>query len=143
MASDPERDTGHGAIHHELYWFVIICVCVCVKARERERESERGRERRGTFLYTVYSIDVCALTWINVHVMYNFHGLDTNAMLLPGRVPGHKDSDVKLLPSSTMKHAIWELCLQAAAASSMWAVAYSTFTDLWRQLLPNIVVMKT
>ena len=72
----------------------------------------------------------------------HFHGLDTNAMLLPGRVPGYKDSDVKLLPSSTTKHAIWELYLQAAAASSMRAVAYSTFTDLWRQLLPNIVVMK-
>ena len=68
--------------------------------------------------------------------------IDTNAMLLPGRVPGYKDTDVKLLPSSTNKHSIWELYLQAAAADSMRAVAYSTFTQLWRQLLPNIVVMK-
>ena len=68
--------------------------------------------------------------------------VDTNAMLLPGRVPGYKDTDVKLLPSSTTKHSIWELYLQAAAADSMRAVAYSTFTQLWRQLLPNIVVMK-
>ena len=78
-----------------------------------------------------------------------FHGsisttnsLDSNAMLLPGRVPGYKDSDVKLLPSSTTKRTIWELYLQAAAASVMRAVAYSTFTQLWRQLLPYIVVMK-
>ena len=63
-------------------------------------------------------------------------------MLLPGRVPGYKDSDVKLLPSSTTKHAIWELYLQAAATSLMRAVAYSTFIQLWRQLLPSIVVMK-
>ena len=63
-------------------------------------------------------------------------------MLLPGRVPGYKDSDVKLLPSSTTKHAIWEFYLQAAATSSMRSVAYSTFTQLWRQLLPNIIVMK-
>ena len=63
-------------------------------------------------------------------------------MLLPGQVPGYKDSDVKLLPSSTTKHAIWELYLQAAATSLMRAVAYSTFTQLWRQVLPNIVVMK-
>ena len=63
-------------------------------------------------------------------------------MLLPGRVPGYKDSDVKLLPSSTTKRAIWELYLQAAAANTMRAVAYSTFTQLWRQLLPYIVVMK-
>ena len=63
-------------------------------------------------------------------------------MLLPGRVPGYKNSDVKLLPSSTTKHAIWELYLQAAATSVMRAVAYSTFTQLWRQLLPNVLVMK-
>ena len=63
-------------------------------------------------------------------------------MLLPGRVPGYKDSDVNLLPSSTTKHAIWELYLQAAAIDSMISVAYSKFTQLWRQLLPNIVVMK-
>ena len=70
------------------------------------------------------------------------HLPDTNAMLLPGRVPGYKDSDVKLLPSSTTKHAIWELYLQAASTSVMRAVVYSTFTQLWHQLLPNIVVMK-
>ena len=63
-------------------------------------------------------------------------------MLLPCRVPGYKDSDVKLLPSSTTKHTIWEPYLQAAAASVMRAVAYSTFTQLWHQLLPYIVVMK-
>ena len=63
-------------------------------------------------------------------------------MLLPGRVPGYKDTDVKLLPSSTTKHALWELYLQAAATDSMRTVAYSTFTQLWRQLLPHIVIMK-
>ena len=56
-----------------------------------------------------------------------------NAMLLPGRVPGYKDFGVKLLPSSTTKHALWELYLQAAASSSVRAVAYPTFT----QLLPK------
>lgn len=63
-------------------------------------------------------------------------------MLLPGRVPGYKDTDVKLLPSSTTKHAIWEMYLKAAATSSMRAVAYSSFTQIWRQLLPNVRVMK-
>ena len=63
-------------------------------------------------------------------------------MLLSRRVPGYKNTDVKLLPSSTTKKTIWNLFLQVAAASLMRAVAYSTFTSLWRQLLPNIVVMK-
>ena len=76
-----------------------------------------------------------------VHKCVCVIGVNTNTMLLPGRVPGYKDSDVKLLPSSTTKHTIWELYLQAAAASSKHAVAHSIFTQLWRQLLPNIVIM--
>ena len=63
-------------------------------------------------------------------------------MLLPGRVPGYKDSDVKLLPSSTTKHTIWEQYIQAAATTLMRTLAYSTFTHLWQQLLPNVIVMK-
>ena len=63
-------------------------------------------------------------------------------MLLPGRVSSYKDTDVKLLPSSTTKHALWELYLQAAATDFMRTVAYSTFTQLWRQLLPHIVIVK-
>ena len=65
-------------------------------------------------------------------VLLNFHNLpDSNAMLLPGRVPGYKDTDVKLLPSSTTKNSIWKQYLQAAANSSMRALAYPTFTQLW------------
>ena len=63
-------------------------------------------------------------------------------MLLPGRVPGCKDSDVKLLPSSTTTHAICELYLQTAATNLMRPVAHATFTQLWRQLLPFVVVIK-
>ena len=63
-------------------------------------------------------------------------------MLLPGRVPGYKNSDVKLLPSSTTKRGIWELYIQSASSGLLKSVAYSTFTQLWRQLLPHILVMK-
>ena len=54
----------------------------------------------------------------------------------------YKDSDVKLLPSNITKRTIWDLYCQAAAGSVMRVVAYSTFTQLWHQLLPYIVVMK-
>ena len=63
-------------------------------------------------------------------------------MVLPGRVPGYKSADVQLLPSSTTKHKVWELYQESAAENSMRPVGYSTFTGLWRQLLPYIVVMK-
>ena len=93
--------------------FIMNCTCV-------EREGERVR--------------LCkVLVYVLCHVYYVV--IDVNAMLLPGRVPAYKDSDVKLLPSNTSKHAIWELYLDTAAANSIRVVAYSTFT--WRQLLPN------
>ena len=63
-------------------------------------------------------------------------------MVLPGCVPGYKSSDIQLLPSSTTKHQVWELYQQAASAQSMRPVCYSTFTSLWQQLLPHVVVMK-
>ena len=47
-------------------------------------------------------------------------------MLLPECVSRYKDTDVKLLPSSTTKHSIWELYLQAAAASSMHACMHAS-----------------
>ena len=53
--------------------------------------------------------------------------------VLPGRVPGYEESDVKLLASTIIKQTIWELYLQAAATISMRAVAHLTFTQLWRQ----------
>jgi len=92
----------------------------------------------------VYMLEhVSAITVYYFMLLLNFHNLpDSNAMLLPGRVPGYKDTDVKLLPCSTTKNSIWKQYLQAAANSSMRALAYPTFTQLWRQLLPHILVMK-
>ena len=62
-------------------------------------------------------------------------------MSLLGRLPGYNNSDVKLLSSSTTKNGIWELYIQSAS-SGLLSVAYSTFTQLWHQLLPHILVMK-
>ena len=55
---------------------------------------------------------------------------EANAMVLPGRVPGYKSSDIQLLPSSTTKHKVWELYQQAASVESMRPVSYSMFTSL-------------
>ena len=49
--------------------------------------------------------------------IYHMHVLpvniiEANAMILPGRVPGYKRSDIQLLPSSTTKHKVWELYQQ-------------------------------
>ncbi len=64
--------------------------------------------------------------------------IDANAMLLPGRIPGYESSDVKLLPSHTTKHAVGNCTYSLQQV----AYSYSMFTQLWRQLLPHILVMK-
>ena len=64
-------------------------------------------------------------------------------LLLPGRIPGYKRSDIQLLPSSTTKRAVWRVyCSAAEAVSTVHVVAYSTFCYLWRTLVPSIVVLK-
>lgn len=68
--------------------------------------------------------------------------IDSNAILLPGRIPGYKNSDLKLLPSSTTKRSIWDLYIESASKGLLKHVAYSTFTQMWRDLLPNILIMK-
>ena len=64
---------------------------------------------------------------------------EQNALLLPGRVPGYRRSDLKLLPSSTSKRGIWNVYYSAATLdSSIHAAAYTTFCRLWRTLLPSV-----
>ena len=68
---------------------------------------------------------------------------EEHAILLPGRIPGYKRDDVKLLPSSTTKKAVWNQYHTAAeSASDVRAVGYSSFCSLWQQLLPQIIVTK-
>ena len=67
---------------------------------------------------------------------------EQNALLLPGRVPGYSRSDLKLLPSSVSKRGIWKVYEEAARSDEMRAVAYSTFTRLWRSLLPSVILMR-
>ena len=67
---------------------------------------------------------------------------EQNALLLPGRVPGYSRSDIKLLPSSVSKRGIWRVYDEAARSDSVRAVGYSTFTSLWRSLLPSVIIMK-
>ena len=67
---------------------------------------------------------------------------EQHALLLPGRVPGYSRSDIRLLPSSVSKRGIWKVYQTVAVEGSIRAVAYSTFTLLWRSLLPSIILMK-
>ena len=63
-----------------------------------------------------------------------------HCILLPGRIPGVKSADVKLLPTSITKAHIWRLYRRSQPEHG--AVALSTFRKLWKDLLPYIVVAK-
>lgn len=59
------------------------------------------------------------------------HYTETNAILLPGRIPGYKRDDIQLLPSTTTKKAIWRLYQETCTSLFVWAAGYSTFCKVW------------
>ncbi len=68
---------------------------------------------------------------------------EQHGLLLPGRVPGYSRDDIKLLPSSVSKRMIWDVYFEAAEQTpDVHAVSYSKFRELWRKLLPSIILMK-
>ena len=68
--------------------------------------------------------------------------VESNGILLPGRIPGYKRDDIKLLPSSTTKRAVWVLFQESCTSLSVRSVAYSTFCKVWRNFLSDVVVAK-
>ena len=67
---------------------------------------------------------------------------ETNAVLLPGRVPGFKRDDIQLLPSAVTKKSIWRQYCDTCDSLSAHAAAYSTFCRVWQKFLPHIVVSR-
>ena len=69
---------------------------------------------------------------------------EAHAILLPGRIPGYKRSDLQLLPSSTTKHNVWlSYCESLQSLSTpRYRVAYSTFCIMWWRFLPHVMVTK-
>ncbi|XP_077076123.1 uncharacterized protein LOC143729024 [Siphateles boraxobius] len=67
---------------------------------------------------------------------------EENAVLLPGRIPGYKRDDLKLLPSSVSKVAVHKLYSDSCEVSGHRAVSERTFYRLWQQYVPNVLPMK-
>lgn len=70
------------------------------------------------------------------------HYTETNAILLPGRIPGCKRDDIQLLPSTTTKKAVWRLYQETCASLLVRAAGYSTFCKVWRHFLPHVIVAR-
>ena len=63
------------------------------------------------------------------------------ALLLPGRVPGFKRIDLKLLLSNLTKHGLWRRYADICTSMGQVSVGYSKFCDLWNQLCPFILII--
>lgn len=68
--------------------------------------------------------------------------VEENAITLPGRIPGFKSDDIKILSSSETKMSVWRVYSSACEAANKQAVSYSKFLQLWGEFYPNIVVAK-
>lgn len=68
--------------------------------------------------------------------------VEENAISLPGRIPGYKDEDIKLLSSHETKMGVWRAFESACKASEKQAVSYSKFVELWTEFYPSVVVAK-
>ena len=68
--------------------------------------------------------------------------VEENAISLPGRIPGFKSDDIKVLLSSEKKMSVWRVYETACKASDLRAVSYRKFLQLWEQFHPNVVVAK-
>ena len=69
--------------------------------------------------------------------------MEENAISLPGRIPGFKSDDVKVLPSSETKIGVWRVYETACKAADKHPVSYSKFLQIWGQFYPYVVISKT
>ncbi|KAL8614543.1 hypothetical protein ACOMHN_065730 [Nucella lapillus] len=70
------------------------------------------------------------------------HYAEDHAVSLPGRVPGFKREDIRLLPSAIPKSGIYRQYADHANQAGLRVVGASTFRQLWLELCPYIVVAK-
>ena len=75
-------------------------------------------------------------------VKYILNIAEEQALLLPGRVPGFKRTDVRLLPSVLTKHRLWKTYCEICTSQGEQSVGYSKFCDLWNQLCPFVLIIR-
>ena len=73
------------------------------------------------------AIRVCSLETLKPVVSFLDNYAEEHAVAFPGRVPGFKRTDVRLLPSSNTKASIHRVYEQAAPSAGVTAVLYPKF----------------
>ena len=68
--------------------------------------------------------------------------VEENGILLPGRIPGYKEDDIKLLSCSESKASVWRCFNESCETAGKSTVSYTKFVELWKNLFPDVVVAK-
>lgn len=68
--------------------------------------------------------------------------VEENGIILPGRIPGFKSADVRVLSSSESKMSVWRVYHSTCEVSNKQAVSYRKFIQLWQDFFPDVVVAK-
>lgn len=87
-------------------------------------------------------IGTCSMDTLQHVISFLDNYAEENAVALPGRVPGFKRSDIKLVPSSATKASIHRLYEQSAESAGLPVVSYSKFVTMWNELRPHIRITK-
>lgn len=75
-------------------------------------------------------------------VKFILNTAEEQALLLPGRLPGFKRIDVKVLPLNLTKHGLWRTYTEICVSTYTLSVGDSKFCDLWNQLYLFIVIVR-
>ena len=67
---------------------------------------------------------------------------DENAVLLPGRILGFKNDDIRLLSSSESKMSVWRSFQRAGNETGKPFMCYTKFIKLWEQFPLEVIVAK-
>ena len=84
----------------------------------------------------------CSLDAVTGVVTFINNFAQEHAIALPGRIPGFKRSDIKVLPSTQTKSSVFRLYEQSAQSADLQAVGRSTFLQLWNDLVPYVVICR-
>lgn len=84
----------------------------------------------------------CSLDLVTGVVTFIENFAQEHAIALPGRIPGFKRTDIKVLPSSETKASVFRLYEQSAQLAGIHAVGHSKFLELWNELVPYVVICK-
>ena len=68
--------------------------------------------------------------------------VEDHGILLPGRIPGYNRTDLKLLPSSVTKLAIWEMYREAVTSEGGRIAGYRSFRLIWQKYLLQVLITK-